>query len=274
MSLPSSKRVVSGPDLQTAREVPRYDIGNDHTPMKIALWNVSGAASKEEEINGMMGGTNANSAIITEIWLRPGRTLNCPWKTLRTDGVPRPGRPVGGVAILFPQRMGAKIVRRCVQDELNALWVRIPNSVEIIAYALLSTLRNAKLIFPGVDPSYAKMVYRTFIESKMDYARFLCPSRADALHAFDCLLQRFFQCCLGISVRQSEKPRLLLLFNIAILGIRRRTLVTTFAGRLMSIQDDHYATKRQKFQAKKTQIVAPSRKLSLEWDTTPADLSN
>ena len=39
--------------------------------MKIALWNVNGAASKEEEINDMMRGTNANCGIITETWLRP-----------------------------------------------------------------------------------------------------------------------------------------------------------------------------------------------------------
>ena len=65
-----------------------------------------------------------------------------------------------------------------------------------MSHTLLSTLRNAKLIFPWVDPSYAKMVYRTLIESKMDYATFLCPSSADALLAFDCPLQRFFQCCL------------------------------------------------------------------------------
>ena len=133
MSLPSSKRVVSGPDLQTAGELPRYDIGNDHTPIKIALRNVNGAASKEEEINAMMRGTNANCGIITETWLRPGQPLKCPWKTLRTDDLPRSGRPAGGVVILLPQNMGAKIVRRYVQDEINALWVRIPNSVDIVA---------------------------------------------------------------------------------------------------------------------------------------------
>ena len=46
-----------GPDLQTAGEIPRDDNGNDHTSMKIALWNVNGAASKEEEINDMMRGS-------------------------------------------------------------------------------------------------------------------------------------------------------------------------------------------------------------------------
>ena len=52
-----------------------------------------------------------------------------------------------------------------------------------MSHASLSTLRNAKLIFLGVDPSYAKMVYRTLIEGKLDYTTSLCPSSADALHA-------------------------------------------------------------------------------------------
>ena len=101
--------------------------------MKIALWKANGAAGKEEEIKAMVRGTNANCGNITETWLRPGQTLNCPWKTLRTDDLPRPGRPAGGVAILRLQNMGVKIVRRYVQDELNALRVRIPNSVDIVA---------------------------------------------------------------------------------------------------------------------------------------------
>ena len=101
--------------------------------MKIALWNVNGAASKEEEINAMMRGTNANCGIITEAWLRSGQKLKCPWKAVRTDDLPRPGRPAGRVAIPLPQNMEAKSVRLYVQDELNARWVRIPNSVDIFA---------------------------------------------------------------------------------------------------------------------------------------------
>ena len=87
MSLPSSKRVVSGPDLQTAGEIPRDDIGNDHTSMKIALWNVDGAASKEEEINVMMRGTNATCGIITETWLRPRLDIELPME----NATHRPG---------------------------------------------------------------------------------------------------------------------------------------------------------------------------------------
>ena len=102
------------------------------------------------------------------------------------------------------------------------------------------------------------MVYRRLTDSKMDYATFLCPSSADVLHAFDCLLQRFLQCCLGIRVRQSQIPRLLLIFKIDTLGIRRRTLANAFAGRFMSILDDHHATGRQKLQAKKTHIALNS----------------
>ena len=56
-------------------------------------------------------------------------------------------------------------------------------------------------------------------------------------------------------MRQSQIPRLVLMFNIDTLGIRRRTLANAFVGRLMSILNDDHATKRQKLQAKKPQIV-------------------
>ena len=159
MSHPGSNRVVSGPDLQTAGEVSRYDIGNDYTPMKIAVWNVNGGASKDEGIHGMMRGTNANcGTIITETWLRPGQTLNCPWKALRSDNVSRPGRPEGGVAILLPQNMGAKSVRRYVQDELRARWVRIPHSVEIVAV----------YVRPGAE----REAFRCFMEDVRRRARY------------------------------------------------------------------------------------------------------
>ena len=48
------------------------------------------------------------------------------------------------MAVLLPQNMGAKIARRYVQDELNALWERIPNSVDIVAvYVRLGAEREA-----------------------------------------------------------------------------------------------------------------------------------
>ena len=69
------------------------------------------------------------------------------------------------------------------------------------------------LTFPGVDPSYARVVYRILMESKMDDVTFFCPSRAHSMHAFDCMPQRFFECCLGIRVPQSQNPLLLLIFG-------------------------------------------------------------
>ena len=94
--------------------------------------NVNGAASKEEEIDGMVRGTNASCRIITETCLRPGLILNYPCKTVRTDNEPGPDRPAGDVAIFLPQNVEAKIVRRYVQNKPNALWVRIINSVDIV----------------------------------------------------------------------------------------------------------------------------------------------
>ena len=77
---------------------------------------------------------------------------------LRTDDLPRPGRPARGVAIRLPQNMGAKIVRRYVQDELNALWVRIPNSVDIVAV----------YVRPGAE----REAFRCFMEDVRRRARY------------------------------------------------------------------------------------------------------
>ena len=60
-----------------------------------------------------------------------------------------------------------------------------------------------------------------------------------------------------IRVRQSQIPRLLLMFSIDTLGTRRRTLANAFAG-LMSTLDDDNAPVRLKLQAKKTQIALNS----------------
>ena len=48
-SRPSRSRLGVRGHTESTGEIPRYNIGNDHTPVKIALWNVNGASSKEEE---------------------------------------------------------------------------------------------------------------------------------------------------------------------------------------------------------------------------------
>lgn len=75
-----------------------------------------------------------------------------------------------------------------------------------MVHATLPTLQNAKLLFAGVDIYYMKMVYRTLIQRKMDYASFLCPSSTESYHAFESLLQRLFQCCIGLTVQKSQIP--------------------------------------------------------------------
>ena len=98
-----------------------------------------------------------------------------------------------------------------------------------------------------------KMVYRTLIQSKMVYASFLCPFSTVSYHAFESLLQRLFQCCIGMRVKNSKIPRLLILFNLETLADRRRMMTNAFASRLCNIQDDDTATDRQKLQARNTQ---------------------
>ena len=44
-----------------------------------------------------------------------------------------------------------------------------------MAHATLTTLLSAKFLFAAVDLYYMKMVYRTLIQSKMDFASFLIP---------------------------------------------------------------------------------------------------
>ena len=120
-----------------------------------------------------------------------------------------------------------------------------------MAHATLTTLQNAKRLFAGVDLYYMKMVYRTLVQSKMDYASFLCPCCTVAYHASQSLLERVFQCCIGMRVSKSQIPRLLMMFNLETLGDRRRMSANAFASRLCN-KDDDTATERQKVHARNT----------------------
>ena len=122
-----------------------------------------------------------------------------------------------------------------------------------MAHATLTTLQKAKLLFAGVHLYYMKMVYRTLIQSKMEYASFLCPCSTVAYHASQSLLQRLFQCCIGMRVGKSKIPRLIMMFNLETLGDRRRMMANAFASRVCNVQDDDTATDRLKVQARNTQ---------------------
>ena len=102
--------------------------------MKIALWNVNGAASKEEEINAMMRGTNYECKLRNyDGNLVPSRPdIELSMKSAihrRPASAGSTCRRSGNI----PTPEYAKIVRRYMQDEVNARWVRIPNIVDIVA---------------------------------------------------------------------------------------------------------------------------------------------
>ena len=122
-----------------------------------------------------------------------------------------------------------------------------------MAHATLTTLQDAKLLFAGVDLHYMKMAYRALIQSKMDYASFLCPCSTVSYHASHSLLQRLFQRCIGMRVSKSQIPRLLIMFNLETLGDRRRMMANVFASRFCKVQDNDTATDRLKVQARNTQ---------------------
>ena len=122
-----------------------------------------------------------------------------------------------------PQLVAQAHCLRLVLSANGIMECSLKNRIQM-SHASLGTLRNAKLIFPRADPSYAKMVYRTFRNKSAAIA----------------------------------DPHLLLMFNIDTLGLRRRTLADDFVTRLMSIVGDDNATERKKLQAKKTQIALNS----------------
>ena len=76
--------------------------------------------------------------------------------------------------ILLPQNMGAKIVRQYVQDGLNALWVRISNSVDIVAVY--------------VRPGAVREAFRCFMEDVRRRARypFVMAGDSNAWHKVCC----------------------------------------------------------------------------------------
>ena len=113
-----------------------------------------------------------------------------------------------------------------------------------MAHATLTTVQNAKLLFAGVDLYYVKIVYRTLIQGKMDYASFLCPCSTVSYHASQNLLQRLFQYCIGMRVSKSQIPRLLMMLNLKTLVDRLRMMANAFASRLYNIKDDDTATDR------------------------------
>ena len=122
-----------------------------------------------------------------------------------------------------------------------------------MAHATLTTLQSAKLLFSGDDFYYIKMVYRTLIQSKLDYVSFLCPCSTVSYHAFESHLQRLFQSCIGMRVKKPEIPRVLMMFNLETLGDGRRVMANAFASRLCNIQNDDTAADRQKLHARNTQ---------------------
>ena len=82
-----------------------------------------------------------------------------------------------------------------------------------------------------------------------------------SLHDRECMLQRFFQFCLGIRVLLLHIPSLPLTLTIRILSIRRRMLASAFPGRLLNIQGDDWATRRQNFRAGKNQMALNASEL-------------
>ena len=93
---------------------------------------------------------------------------------MRVDEHIRPGRPFGGVAVILQPAQRGKVVRRYIEEECNAIWVRLPNAFGIIAV----------YVSPNTPPE--KM--ETFLEDVRARSRYplLLPGALNAKHKSCC----------------------------------------------------------------------------------------
>ena len=100
------------------------------------------------------------------------------------------------------------------------------------AHVTMTSLVRQKMLFPEVDSRFATMLFRSMLQSNIDYACFLHPSGAVQKNACDPLLRRFFPCALGIHMKTSQLPRLIFMFKLDTFSARRRALAHSFMSRL------------------------------------------
>ena len=89
-----------------------------------------------------------------------------------------------------------------------------------------------------MEAKYALMVFRSPPQSGMDYACFLSPWGQKATEAYNSLMIRFFGNVVGRRVRVSQLPRLLAIFDLDSIGLRRRAMANRFCIRMKGQCED------------------------------------
>ena len=105
------------------------------------------------------------------------------------------------------------------------------------AHQTVTQLRRARIIVTGMAPQFARLLYVTLIQSKLDYASILTPvdgvERSERVR----LDMRFFKTILGISVQPDHVMMLREMFRIEAPYWRRRRLCQAFSRRLLGMAD-------------------------------------
>ena len=89
-------------------------------------------------------------------------------------------------------------------------WIQRTTSADLS----LRNLSAAKLIFPGVEPGYARTVFQIFVESIPDYTCFATPLDPAVTATIERVYARFFSMTLGIKVKSKHCNALKLLFRM------------------------------------------------------------
>ena len=111
-------------------------------------------------------------------------------------------------------------------------------------------LKAAKVVYCGMDATYALMVFRSLIQTGIDYACFLSPWGKKATEAYNSFMLHFFGNVLGMRVRVSQLPRLLPIFDLDSIGLRRRAIANRFCIRMkVQCKDESDGEQRARMRA-------------------------
>ena len=121
------------------------------------------------------------------------------------------------------------------------------------AHMTWTHLKAAKVVYCGMDANYALMVFRSQLQSGIEYACFLSPWGQKATEAYNSLMLRFFGNVIGMGVRVSQLPCLLAIFDLDSIGLRRRAMANRFCIRMKEqCEDESDGEQRARMQAMNT----------------------
>ena len=92
------------------------------------------------------------------------------------------------------------------------------------AHQILTQLKRSKVLITGIDPSLARLLYISMIQSKLDYGSILTPLDGKERMERARLDTRFFKSVIGINVQPYQVTKLREMFRIDAPYWRRRKL--------------------------------------------------